>query len=263
MILLAAIHGILTNQTTASWPDKLDAWMFERAPGIKVLKKEYAAGPFPLINCWFKDPHLARGLANEIELFLEPSSHQQSTANNQLVFVSHSNGAVITLLTCKILIERGHGIAGIILTGAACEADISKNGILQWLTSPANSPASVAPDPANQPSIINNQPALGFAIAYSSPDDAALPGDPPNCGALTRCLRRAYTLLARPYGSLGRTGWLLNGCPIENQRSKIENVNSRLLTRIYPGGHSTYFAPDHIESTFNQILSDIRANSTP
>ncbi len=70
MTLLAAIHGILTSQTDPSWPDKLDAWMYVRDPGVKVLKKEYRAGPFPRWNCWIKDPLLARSLANELELFL-------------------------------------------------------------------------------------------------------------------------------------------------------------------------------------------------
>src|SRR2546426_9047160 len=68
--LLVAIHGIMTNQTNASWPDKLDAWMFDYAPEIKVIKKEYRAGPFPRWNCRIKDPALARSLANELELFL-------------------------------------------------------------------------------------------------------------------------------------------------------------------------------------------------
>ena|SRR5436190_1958984 len=75
MTLLAAIHGILTNQTDPSWPDRLDAWMAHHAPEIKMLKKEYRAGPFPRLNCWLKDPLLARSLANEIELFLEQPSY--------------------------------------------------------------------------------------------------------------------------------------------------------------------------------------------
>src|SRR2546426_12153372 len=69
--LVAAIHGILTNQTDPSWPDKLDAWMFDRDPEVKVLKKEYRAGPFPRWNCQVKDPLLAHSLANELELFLQ------------------------------------------------------------------------------------------------------------------------------------------------------------------------------------------------
>src|SRR5437762_930017 len=128
--LLVAIHGIMTNQTNASWPDRIDAWMSDRDPNIKVIKKEYSAGPFPHWNCWIKDPSLARSLANEIELFLAaPKSHEgglhQSTnppihhsAPPALWFVAHSNGAVIALLAAQILIQRGYTIAGIILTGA-------------------------------------------------------------------------------------------------------------------------------------------------
>ena len=33
-------------------------------------------------------------------------------------------------------------------------------------------------------------------------------------------------------------------------------------TRSFKGGHSTYFSAEHIESTFEQILSDIRQLST-
>jgi len=66
--IVVAIHGILTSQTDPSWPDRLDAWMYRRDANVKVLKKEYRAGPFPRWNCWFKDPLLGRGLANEIEL---------------------------------------------------------------------------------------------------------------------------------------------------------------------------------------------------
>src|SRR5947209_18097788 len=107
--LVIAIHGILTRQTDASWPDKFDAWMSQRAPAIKVLKKEYFAGPLPRWNCWVRDPRLARGLVSEIELFGDAS----------IWFVAHSNGAVIALLAAKQLIERGHKVAGLILTGAA------------------------------------------------------------------------------------------------------------------------------------------------
>src|SRR5437867_9374489 len=114
--LLVAIHGIMTSQTDASWPDKLDAWMFGHAPEIKVIKKEYRAGPFPRWNCYVKDPALARSLANELELFLSPpvapksdeggSSPVTRHPSPSLWFVAHSNGAVIALLTAKILAQR-------------------------------------------------------------------------------------------------------------------------------------------------------------
>ncbi len=244
--LVVAIHGILTNQTTASWPDKLDAWMADHAPEIHVLKKEYRAGPFPKWNCWIKDPALAKSLANEIELFFSPEPSEAP----QVFFVAHSNGAVIALLVAKILIQRGHKISGLILTGAACEADIEKNNILTWLTSPQSADSGYPPSTINYPLV----PALGTAIAYSSPDDEVLPGQP-----ATNLIRRVYTILARPYGSLGRTGWLLNGTPLDAHTPNAPQFPcGRVFTRFYQGGHSTYFTPENIENTFEQILSDIR-----
>ena len=184
--IIAALHGIMTGQTDPSWPDKLDAWMFQRDPRVKVLKKEYRAGPFPRWNCWIKDPLLARALANELELFLRP---QRSTFNPQLWFVAHSNGAVIALLTARLLIKRGFKIGGLILTGAACEADIERNEVLQWRC----------------------RGMLGSAIAYSSTEDHILPELPtldPVASVVSRFRSWVWGKLLWPYGGLGRTGWI-------------------------------------------------------
>src|SRR5437763_15694129 len=103
--IIDALHGIMTGQTDASWPDKFDAWMFQRDPEVKVLKKEYRAGPFPRWNCWIKDPLLARSLANELELFTKSGI---AGANAPSIWLAaHSNGAVIALLTARLLIKRG------------------------------------------------------------------------------------------------------------------------------------------------------------
>src|SRR3954462_10826459 len=125
--IIAAIHGIMTSQTDPSWPDKLDAWMYDRDPEVKVIKKEYRAGPFPRWNCWIKDPRLARSLANELELFIKPPTVLDRPSLTPVWFVAHSNGAVIALLAAKILVRRGYKIAGVILTGAACQADVARN----------------------------------------------------------------------------------------------------------------------------------------
>jgi hypothetical protein len=224
MTLLSAIHGILTSQTDPSWPDRLDAWMAARDPQIKVLKKEYAAGPFPVWNCFFKDHQLAQSLANELELFLAvrhgsalpapvPQPSQPALTENrspvqllrsedgtrntehippspQLGFISHSNGAVIALRAASLLIQKGHRIDTMIFTGAAIESDITKNCILTWLQTGA----------------------LNRAITYSSPDDEVLPGPMLQRPAIFRDI---YSALAWPYGSLGRTGWTLHGVPIK------------------------------------------------
>ena len=231
--LIAAIHGILTGQTEPSWPDRFDAWLFQRAPKTKVLKKEYRAGPFPRWNCCVKDPSLARSLANEIELFLQP--HSPSMPG--LWLIAHSNGAVIALLTASLLIERGFRIEGMILTGAACESDIESNGILEW----------------------QGRGMLGVAIAYCSREDKLLEptvSDPasPHAVGLRKIGCWLWGKLLWPYGSLGRTGWTLEGKPLSPDTSGLSTIR----TRWFKGGHGTYFARENCERSFEQIFRDIR-----
>ena len=243
--LITAIHGIMTSQTDPSWPDKFDAWMFDRDPEMKVIKKEYAAGPFPRWNCWVKDPRLAHSLANELELFLRRHPFDPSPRPS-LWFVAHSNGAVIALLAAKLLAQRGYKIAGLLLTGAACEADIAKNGILELV----------------------GRGSLGAMIAYCSHDDQVLAGDPAHgrpdfrwpvrSGPAIETLRqRIWSKLMAPYGCLGRTGWLLDGEPLMG----LNAVSFRFATRWFPGGHSTYFTRWNIETTFEQIYKDVTSGA--
>lgn len=124
MKLIVAIHGILTSDTTASWPDKFHGWIAKREPSVQVLKKEYRAGPFPKWNCFFKDPKLAKSLCNEVLQFDEETP---------LWIVAHSNGAVIALQLAKRLISQGRRLDGLILTGAACSSDVEETGILKWV----------------------------------------------------------------------------------------------------------------------------------
>jgi len=244
--IIAAIHGIMTNQTDPSWPDKFDAWMYDRDPEVKVVKKEYRAGPFPRWNCWVKDPRLAASLANELELFLHDSRTPALRHANfpPLWLVAHSNGAVIALLATKRLIGRGYPVAGLILTGAACEADIYKNQIFEWYC----------------------QLQLGAAISYSSKEDLVLAGD---ARARTRLAEKArdwfWGKLMWPYGCLGRTGWLAQGSPLLTRQypsdwkllAAAHPALENLFTRWCPGGHSTYFTPENLNRTFEQIYQDI------
>jgi hypothetical protein len=272
-VLIAAVHGILTHQTDPSWPDKFSAWMYERDREVHVTVRRYWAGPFPRWNCWIKDPWLARGLASELELFLGSPGPAASPdgAPPSLWFVAHSNGAVIALLAARRLIARGYRVGGLILTGAACEADVNRNGVREALQRRQNdegrmmneTKASGAAAASSSSSffIPHSSFSLGAAIAYSSADDEVLPAPVADGsgGLLRTALRRVYAALAWPYGSLGRTGWR-GGMEKEEGRMKNEEgagMPKRLLTRWYAGGHSTYFTPQHIERTFEQIYADI------
>lgn len=224
--IIVAIHGILTGQTDPSWPDQLDAWMFHHAPDLKVLKKEYAAGPFPRWNCLVRNPRLARSLANELELL---EANRTPSRLTEVWLVAHSNGAVIALETARLLIRRGCVVTGLILTGAACGPDIARTSLLAW----------------------TQADLLRRAIAYCSPDDRVLAGP-------FRPLHPLWSWLIHPYGDLGRTGWQLHGRPIPPE----DPLTHQFLTRWHSGGHSAWFAPGQIQQTFELFLSDI-TSATP
>lgn len=224
-ILIAAIHGILTGQTDASWPDRFDAWAFRHFARARVIKKEYAAGPFPRWNCRQLNPRHAHALANELELF---GGDPSATDRTDLWFVAHSNGAAIALETARLLIDRGRVVTGLILTGAACEADIARNGLLDWALAGR----------------------LHAAIAGCCRQDRVLGGPVP-------ALRRLWGRLIAPYGQLGITGWQLRGRPI----TENESWGTTFRTRWIQGGHSAWFAPEQLETTFAQIRDDIAAVS--
>jgi hypothetical protein len=224
MIIAATIHGILTGQVSASWPDEFDAWCSKHEPRVKVLKKEYKAGPFPRFNI-FKNNRLARGLAAEIELFmgtpltpaLSPGEREQNartSARHQVWLIAHSNGCVVALKTARLLIARGIRVAGLILVGAAVESDVHRNGVLEWI----------------------RQGQVGRAIACSSHQDGVV-----DCTGFKRVLKW-------PYGDLGRVGWQLEGEPLRSHR---------IYTLWFTGGHSGYFHPLKIEETFFMFRSQM------
>lgn len=116
--LVVAIHGILTNQTEASWPDRLDAHLWD----CKVLKREYAAGPFPIWNTFIKNHQLAAKLVAELALFGEYW---------QFHIVAHSNGCDVALKTAKQLAARGRRVETLILTGSITHPSVTKSGVLE------------------------------------------------------------------------------------------------------------------------------------
>lgn len=168
MKLVVAIHGILTGQSDASWPDKFNAWCFHKLPSVSVLKKEYRAGPFPRWNVWIKDPIIARSLANEIREFCVDGCGDVVDKCPEIWFVAHSNGCVISLMTIKRLVKIGIPVAGLIFTGGACSSIVEDNGIWRWV------------DDGN----------VGKAVSFSSRED-----------------RVVKSKLIWPYGRLGHTGW--------------------------------------------------------
>ena len=217
--LVIAIHGIMTSQTDASWPDKFDAWMARRDDSFKVLKKEYAMGWWPLWNVWFKDPRLARALTNEIAEFCEGSGGK-IYRHPEIWIVAHSNGCVITMLTLKLLFAMGIKVKGVILTGGACEADVNATGILDWVS----------------------RGLLGVAAAFSNYDDEVV--------------KHKFIW---PYGHLGHTGFTAGNAPFERwDDARQEKIiwTDRFAGYGHSGYFAPEHREDTFER-FYQILTDV------
>jgi hypothetical protein len=166
-LIIAAIHGILTRQTVPNWPEHFRAYMLTRDPAVQVVTKSYVAGPFPAWNVWAKNWYLAYSLAAELQVLVRE-------ANARLAFFAHSNGCDVALKTIRLLAQRRIDTEAVVLTGAAIDSDIRKNGIQQ---------------------LVRNG-RLERAFSYSSPGDEIV---------------RHWFIW--PYGHLGRDGFTLKGKP--------------------------------------------------
>jgi hypothetical protein len=226
--IIAAIHGIMTRQTVASWVDEFDGWVYARsvqagADTPLVIKKEYLALPLPAFNVWLKNWFLAWGLAAEIEVLAD--GHQRATGQMPLIhFVSHSNGTDIALKTIGVLARRGIKTEATIFVGSVLRADVRRNGVARLI----------------------GEGSLRRAYAYCSRRDGAL------------AVPRLLPICA--YGHLGITGWTYGGSWMPEQVFLQSNPNDEpdLVTRRFDRyGHGEYFAAAHIAGTFEQFRKDL------
>ena len=227
--LVVAIHGILTGQTNASWPDRLDAaW----SDSVKVLKKEYRAGPLPLFNTYVENRRLAKALCSELVLFRD----------RELYFVSHSNGTDVALKTIKLLTGCGIKTAGAVFIGSVLDPDIQRSGIRELVDSGM----------------------LERAVAWSSEDDQVIRRAAGFSWYASRIL--SFGLLCG-YGRLGSDGFQLAGQPTGFSARVLGGkitvpdfaFTTGVATRWWNGfGHSTYFEPDHLKTTFQWMANDLR-----
>lgn len=146
MHLVFAIHGILTRQTSASWPDAFLAWCAHHWPEARVLKREYVAWPLPAINTWILNHLWARECVVEVDNFL------RENPGTNISFVAHSNGTDIALKAIQALVRRGIRVRGFVAVGSVLDSDVNENGIAK----------------------LHGYGELRSAIAYSSKFDQAI-----------------------------------------------------------------------------------------
>lgn len=121
--VLVLIHGILSGMTAPSWVDRFEQWLWKSSAQFEVIKRHYAAGPFPMWNVWVKNWWIAARLADDLESYAQDGA--------ELHFVTHSNGADIALKVIRILATRGYKTTTAIFVGAAISVDIGKNRLYE------------------------------------------------------------------------------------------------------------------------------------
>lgn len=219
--IIIAINGILTGQSTLSWPDQFDAWCERAGVKAKVLKKEYLAGPFPLWNVHVKNRILAHGIAAEIDLLCGDEARD-------IHFVSHSNGTDIALKAVKLLAARDRKTKTLIVVGSVLPPDIAKTGVMDLI----------------------ERRQLSRAVCYWSDCDLALRFGRHSFG---------YSELGRVGWKLQgvAVSEILRYQPhMDLLRSSSGDCYSRDFTS-QGFGHGTYFHAAHFESTFNNFRKDM------
>jgi hypothetical protein len=225
--IIAAVHGILTRQAVASWPDLLHAWCRGQGIAADVIKKEYVALPLPSFNVFAKNRLLARGLAAEIEAMVRLDPEELISP---IHFISHSNGTDIVLKAIKRLAKRGIRTESAVFIGSVLRSDIQRNGVAKLI----------------------GEGMLGRAFAYCSRSDMAL--------AVPRLLPWCA------YGHLGISGWTLAGQELPKLDGRDSSVMGLRLQDAQPDvvtrrfdryGHGDYFAGELIHATFRRALADM------
>jgi hypothetical protein len=144
--VIVAIHGILTGETSRTWPSRLKVWIWENRGGeFTVINREYKAGFLPPFNVFIRNKYF---LAPALAEFIKPYAERGA----DISFVTHSNGADVGVRTISELGKLGFKARALIAIGAAIKSDIEKSGIAK---------------------LIDNG-SLHHAVAYCSSSDNAL-----------------------------------------------------------------------------------------
>jgi hypothetical protein len=178
--IIVAVHGILSGLTSPAWTSDFAHLVWLRGFGYGVLQRHYVAGPLPMFNVWLLNWFIARYLAAELKPYAEDGA--------ELNFVSHSNGADITVKTIRRLAQLGIKVNAAIFIAGAISCDVRRSGVEKLLLSGS----------------------LGRAIAYCSTGDLAL-----------------RSRLTWPYGHLGRLGFRRAGRPFPAGEELATRVMTR------------------------------------
>lgn len=172
-MVVGQFHGILTGQSSATWPTFGTGYLGEVRPEVRTVNSTYFALPLPRIEA-LRNRGRSEKLAREIF-----DAWDALPASAPVSIVSHSNGGVLALQVARILIGWGFALRSLVLIAPALRTGPASEEIGDWLTTGM----------------------LGSALLVRPTRDLLIGG----IGANWRT-----KLYAWPWGSLGSDGWDLD-----------------------------------------------------
>lgn len=214
-LIVAQAHGILTGESSPSWPEFGSAFFAARHPQVQTVNTEYYELPLPRLAA-IRNPKRSRNLVRRmltaaqygIELRDDPA---------ELAFVSHSNGAVLALQACRALIAQGVAVKALVMIAPAVRTTAASREVAGWLDSGM----------------------LEEALLVRPTRDIVI-------GTIGRSWRTKIT--AWPWGSLGSDGW--DVAEFENVFP-----NYPMTTDLPDMGHTDVVAPAYRRTLYETIIA--------
>jgi len=214
-LVLGQAHGILTGESSPSWPEFGSAFFRAYYPQVITVDTEYFELPLPRLAA-ARNPRRSRNLVRRMKTAALYQVEMRETPA-ELAFVAHSNGAVLTLQACRALIAQGIAVRVLILIAPAVRTKAATREIAYWLASGM----------------------LGSAVLVRPTKDRVI-------GLIGRSWRTK--IVAWPWGSLGEDGWALDEFP------EYTELNIRTID-LPDMGHSDPVSPENRKWLYEAIIA--------
>jgi pimeloyl-ACP methyl ester carboxylesterase len=231
--LIVAVHGILTGRGDPTWPERLERWAASHWPGVAVLTDQYDSGPFPVWNCFLRNPRAAKALSRVVENWVDQGESDGQKVRVHLV--AHSNGCDIVRRLAIRLMSRGYRVESVLLFSGAVQNSAAKMGLSPFL--------SVG--------------RLGRLVVYSADGDRVLAPSPD----WSRPWTVALSCARWPYGNAGRVGISDANLVLDGMGGSIPDGAPISVNRRFPGWEHGDFFPALFPGRMNAVFAMIGRDS--
>lgn len=132
-MVVGQFHGILTGQSSATWPTFGTGYLGELHPEVRTVNSTYYALPLPRVEA-LRNRRRSEKLACDIyDAWCELENFADPEWSVPISLVSHSNGGVLALQVARLLIGWGIPVRSLILIAPALRTGPASCEIADWI----------------------------------------------------------------------------------------------------------------------------------